>query len=321
MSVCATGSSRCPSSGEPLVFTLKDTSVVSEISRSVKALEVWLPFAATDQHQQVLSYSYESPFPLELRHEKEHGNAVLYGKLVASAEEPLAESYTIVVHYRILKRAVLLSYDPARAVDESAVSGSHNHTLFKIDMQNERHVRVDDEIREKARAVVGDEKNVLVQTTLLFAEVTKHMIYDAQNQSFKGATDHALVCQRGNCNDIHALYMSYARALDIPTRLVMGFEAVDSDCEICGYHCWAESYVAGLGWVPIDASCATKYRTEGLHGNLEMNHIAWSRGRDILLEPAQRQARIMYFFKLYAEADGQKLNNIHRAIQFSSKPL
>ena len=72
--------------------------------------------------------------------------------------------------------------------------------------------------------------------------------------------------------------MSYARAIDIPTRLVMGFAAENTDCEVCGYHCWCESYISGLGWVPIDASCATKYHKEGLHGNLDLNHIAWSRG-------------------------------------------
>ncbi|AMC63804.1 hypothetical protein RN09_2056 [Mycobacterium tuberculosis variant africanum] len=95
------------------------------------------------------------------------------------------------------------------------------------------------------------------------------MDYDATKQSFLGSTEHALTCSVGNCNDIHALFVSLCRSVDIPARFVLG-QALElpqpgaQDCEVCGYHCWAEFFVAGLGWLPADASCATKYGTHGL---------------------------------------------------------
>ena len=44
------------------------------------------------------------------------------------------------------------------------------------------------------------------------------MTYDQGKQSWKGSTDHALVCQVGNCNDIHALNLSLCRSVGIPAR-------------------------------------------------------------------------------------------------------
>jgi transglutaminase-like putative cysteine protease len=56
------------------------------------------------------------------------------------------------------------------------------------------------------------------------------------------------------------LFISLVRSTGIPARLVMG-QALESPsppgvetCDVCGYHCWAESFVAGLGWIPVDAS-------------------------------------------------------------------
>ena len=96
-------------------------------------------------------------------------------------------------------------------------------------------------------------------------------------------------------------------------------EAGTEDCEVCGYHCWAEFFVTGLGWLPADASCATKYGTHSLFGNLEANHIAWSTGRDLLLAPPQRAGRSLFFAAPYAEADGSP-HPVDRRIAFTPAP-
>lgn len=168
----------------------------------------------------------------------------------------------------------------------------------------------------------GVERNPLEQARLIYRYVTEKMTYDAAKQSWKGSTEHALVCSAGNCNDIHALFISLARSTGIPARLVLD-QALESPsqpgvdtCEVCGYHCWAEFFVAGLGWIPVDASCACKYRTEGLFGELEMNHVAWSVGRDLLLVPPQQGPPVLFFAAPYAEADGQPYRAVERRLTF-----
>ena len=43
-------------------------------------------------------------------------------------------------------------------------------------------------MKEKANEVVGEEKNILAQTRLLYDHVTSFMNYDATKQSWKGST-------------------------------------------------------------------------------------------------------------------------------------
>ncbi len=148
------------------------------------------------------------------------------------------------------------------------------------------------------------------------------MTYDAVSQSWTGSSDHALVCSAGNCNDIHALFIALCRSTNIPARLILG-QALEpalpgeEGCELCGYHCWAEFFAPGLGWVPVDASCACRYGKHQLFGNLELNHIAWSVGRDLLLSPPQHEPRLLFFVGPYAEVDGQRYRQIDRRLTFT----
>jgi len=60
---------------------------------------------------------------------------------------------------------------------------------------------------------------------------------------------------------------------------------------------------------------ACKSGKEHLFGDLEMNHVAWSIGRDVLLAPPQRGDRVLFFAAPYAEADGRPWP-VERAIRF-----
>jgi transglutaminase-like putative cysteine protease len=89
-------------------------------------------------------------------------------------------------------------------------------------------------------------------------------------------------------------------------------------CDLCEYHSWAEFFVSGLGWIPADASCACRYGKGALFGDLELNHIAWSVGRDLLLAPRQRGGPLLFFAGPYAEVDGQP-QTVERTIRFAEE--
>ena len=77
-----------------------------------------------------------------------------------------------------------------------------------------------------------------------------------------GRGDALFACdaRRGNCTDFHALVIGMARSVGIPARFAVGLPLPHArgSGEIPGYHCWAELYVRGRGWVPVDASEAVK---------------------------------------------------------------
>ncbi|MCU1260970.1 MAG: transglutaminase, partial [Bryobacterales bacterium] len=86
-----------------------------------------------------------------------------------------------------------------------------------------------------------------------------------------------------------------------------------------GYHCWAEFYANGIGWVPIDASEAAKdpARREYFFGAHDENRVQFTRGRDLMLAPRQASAPLNYFIYPYVEADGKPMDAVDTLYKFT----
>ena len=101
---------------------------------------------------------------------------------------------------------------------------------------------------------------------------------------------------------------------------------IAKDGDITGaYHCRAEFYLPGYGWVPVDPSDVAKLM---LKEDLEIEdpkvveardyyfgaqtetYIDLSTGRDIILNPEQGAGPLNYFMYPYAEVDGEPLDFI-----------
>lgn len=287
-----------PAADSSCRFEITDNFAV-DAPDGCRRLRLWAPVIPDSPHQRVLDLAVRADLPAELSREAEFGNMVLH----TTATAPSQTRYSFELRY-IVER-----FTPPGPTDPSRATALASPDLFARTLQPERHVDVDDRTRALAAGVVAGETNPLEQARRIYDHTTGAMTYDATQQSYQGSTEHALVCQVGNCNDIHALFVSLCRSVGIPARFVLG-QALEAptggaeDCEVCGYHCWAEFFVAGLGWLPADASCACKYGTHGLFGRLETNHIAFSTGRDLLFDPPQHTGRALFFATPYAEADG-----------------
>ena len=94
----------------------------------------------------------------------------------------------------------------------------------------------------------------------------------------------------GNCTDYHSYFMSLCRTLDIPARFHMGFSIPnikdESQGKVGGYHCWADYYIDGKGWTPVDISEADKDPSlaDYFNGNVNQHRIEFVVGRDIELK-------------------------------------
>lgn len=292
-------------------YEIRDRVRVDAPTGGAEMLDVWAPVIPDTPYQRVLDLEVTAPAAWQIHREAEFGNLVFHSRLPAPVRAPVE------VEFRYLVERLPVPH----RLDPTLVRPVPTLQLFSRVLGIEQFVDINDKTRSLAREIVADEANILLQARLLYDYVIGTMSYDAAQQSWKGSTEHALVCSVGNCNDIHALFISVARSLNIPARLVLGqaFEPPppgQEACELCGYHCWAEFFAPGLGWVPVDASCACKYGKHALFGAIESNHVAWSVGRDILLAPAQRDARILFFAGPYAETDGRRHPAVERHVTF-----
>ena len=95
----------------------------------------------------------------------------------------------------------------------------------------------------------------------------------------------------------------------MPARFEIGFPLPHERGQgtIPGYHCWAFFYGGELGWIPVDISEADKHpeRREEFFGRLSPDRVAFTGGRDLVLEPPQAGAPLNYFIYPHVEVDGK----------------
>lgn len=91
-----------------------------------------------------------------------------------------------------------------------------------------------------------------------------------------------------------------------------------SEGDISGYHCWAEFYLDGVGWIPVDASEAWKNpaKRDYFFGAHDTNRVFLTYGRDIRLSPDHKGDLLIYFIYPYAEANGQPVKNLQTHFSF-----
>ncbi len=110
------------------------------------------------------------------------------------------------------------------------------------------------------------------------------------------------------------------RSSGIPARFEMGFSLPEGKTEgdISGYHCWAEFYLSGVGWVPVDASEAWKNpaKRDFFFGAHDTNRVFFTYGRDIRLSPEHKSDPLNYFIYPYAETNGQPVKNLQTHFSF-----
>jgi transglutaminase-like putative cysteine protease len=170
---------------------------------------------------------------------------------------------------------------------------------------------------------------VVAQARALYDWVFAHMQYDKSVPGWGlGDIPYCLKIGKGNCTDFHTLFIALARASGIPARWSIGFplayggDGAGGEQKVQGYHCWAEFYAPGAGWVPVDISEARKHPElkDYFFGSLSGNRILFTRGRDLLLEPDGSGRRLNYLIYPVARADGRDVSGVEWTFRYTDLP-
>jgi CRP/FNR family cyclic AMP-dependent transcriptional regulator len=97
--------------------------------------------------------------------------------------------------------------------------------------------------------------------------------------------------------------LDLCRRAGLPARPVAGHRVLvgSSGDGVAIAHRWMEVFVPSRGWLPGDPDC------DAALGGLRCDHVARSRGRRILLQPAQQGRRLPGLFAPYGEVDGRRV--------------
>jgi transglutaminase-like putative cysteine protease len=276
-----------------------------------KWLRVWFPKAHSDKYQSVRLISATGDLPLRQTHDS-RGNEMFYAE-ISSATKP---EYHFAAVYQVTR------YE--RLGFEEIKDGTAAHLAsaqLKQYLEPDRLVPVTGEPAQIAARVVQGKSNELAKARAIYDYIFSTMRYDKSGPGW-GHGDAVWACnsKRGNCTDFHSLFAAMARSQGIPTRFSIGFPLPENEHEgeIPGYHCWAEFYLRGKGWIPVDISEAWQQpeKKNYFFGAHDDNRVQFTSGRDLTLSPRQDGPPLNYFVYPYAESDGKEARNIRNDFSF-----
>jgi transglutaminase-like putative cysteine protease len=294
-------------------FELRYEAALTDSSPGTEHLRFWMPVAHVDTFQKIKLINLEAPVQYSMERGGD-GNQILHINKAPAGGDRLA----VKLHYRVARRERIVQ--PVPTSSGSANLSEEERSRY---LQPDRLVPLDDTIRKWAREVVdgASAHSDLEKARAIYNHVVATVKYDKTGKGWgRGDIYYACENRRGNCTDFHAIFIGYARAVGVPARFTIGFPvpAQRGEGRVAGYHCWAEFFAAGAGWVPVDASEAAKDRNrrEYFFGALDENRVEFSRGRDLVLNPPQQGEPLNYFIFPYAEIDGKPQPGIETTVSY-----
>lgn len=267
--------------------------------------EVFVPIASSDPQQQVERVEIQASLPGTEEREETYGNRFWHAHLAHAA----GRTIDVRVRY-VIVRSRFESGVIERA--SARLDGSERRRLARFLGPN-RRVPVGapilrpilDEIQAASRS-----PSAAARARAIYDWVVDHVEYKKVGTGWgNGDTYWACNERYGNCTDFHALYISLARTLGIPARFDIGFPVPEGrrSGEVSGYHCWVQLWLPGVGWMPIDASEASKHPElrESYFGAQAADRIRLTTGRDLRLGRSHRGPALNYFVYPYVEVGGR----------------
>ena len=279
-------------------FTFAYTATLPEITDSAR---MWIPLATDDKYQRITSTTIQAPGTQDVIYDEEYGNKILFLALT-----PDDSGKDLVITYEVERSE--------KAVYPESADEAQRH------LRPERLVPATAEFAGIAANVVKGLDSDIERARALFDHTIDNLRYAKIGTEYgKGDAQYACDAGVGNCTDYHSYFIALARSVGIPARFAIGssIPSMRDSGGISGYHCWAEFYSEGHWW-PVDISEADKSTSLSsfYFGHHPANRIEFSRGRDLVVDPAPLEGPINFLAYPLLEVDGKK---VKARTQFSFK--
>lgn len=281
--------------------------------RDAADVKLWFPYPTSDLEQQISDLRFEGDYQkFTLAREPQSGALYLFAHWTGARGE---RRLRVTFHARAAERRV------ARLVERDEP--------FPIEvrrfLESNFWVPSDDpRIQRLAAEIVAGRTSVLARARAVYDWVVENTRRDPSVPGCgTGEVDRALAARSGKCADIGSLYVALARAAGVPAREVFGLRlGRPGQTDVTdGHHCWAEFYLPGTGWVPVDPADVLLARQargvplaevaaerEYYFGAVDAYRIVLHRGGRGLSFAEGNRSKVSYFMYPYAEVDGAALD-------------
>ncbi len=281
-----------------------------------KDVRLWVPYPVSDKNQTVEDVKFNGNYKNAAAYkEKEYGNIALYAEWSGPMNERV-----LTYSYKVKRREVFMKefFKPEPPLSKKE---------FKEYLKATSLGPVTGKVKETAERITKGKKTVLEKSRAIYDWIVKNMRRDPDVKGCGiGEVERLIESLGGKCGDIHSVYVALARSVGVPAREVFGIRIPrGKEGEMTkSQHCWAEFYLPGYGWVPVDPADVRKAMLEKgctepeeikdiveyYFGAVDESRIAYGMGRDLSLNPRQKGGKLNYFMYPYAEADGKALDDL-----------
>jgi hypothetical protein len=280
--------------------------------KSTQKMRVWVPLPSSDQFQTITQMQVKAPAGMRMHKDSKYGDRYAY---VSVDPSQIEGPFEIRVAFHVVR------YE--RRLD--SVSVTNQSQPFPKDvipyLQADKRTPLDGVIASLANEQTQGLTDPLQKARKIYDYVTSTMRYEPDAiGGGRGDAVWAADSHDGNCVDFHSLFVGMARAAGVPARFEIGFSVPEEQKEgtILSYHSWAEFYVNGIGWIPVDAFNGWQEpdKRDYFFGSIDAQRVMFSIGRDVPLTPAPKVGPLNYIVYPYVEADGQPFANYSTNVFF-----
>lgn len=185
---------------------------------------------------------------------------------------------------------------------------------------------IDGQVKKLADQITQGKTTVQTKAKAIYDWICENMYRDP-NTNGCGPGNVCLLLSKpgGKCTDIHSVFVALCRAAGVPAREVFGIrQGKKAEQDITKWqHCWAEFYLPGYDWVPVDPAdvrkmmlkqklelgdAKTKHYREYFWGGWDQYRVKLAVGRDLVLNPPQHGDPINTFGYPYAQIGDKTLD-------------
>lgn len=277
--------------------------------------KLWIPYPLSDEDQLITNVSIDGDFAESAVYsDQKYSTPILYASWDKNSSDR-----KLVFSFDVTRKEVIKKDFPAK----EAVWNSNDFATY---LAPTSLGPIDGPVKELADKIVAGKTNIYDKAKAIYDWTCENMYREPKTVGCGSGDVCALLeTPGGKCTDIHSVYVALMRAAGVPAREVFGIRQGKKDVvDITKWqHCWAEFYLPGYGWVPVDPADVrkmmlkhdlqlgdkkTKEYRDYFWGGWDQYRVKLAVGRDINLVPAQQGKALNTFGYPYAEVNGKVID-------------
>jgi transglutaminase-like putative cysteine protease len=279
------------------------------------ATRLWIPYPVSDENQLITDIIVKGDYAESAVYtDQKYQTPILYARW-----DKGVHTRKLTFSFHVVRQEVVRRNLPQK-------QAAWNPADFKSYLTPTSLGPINDKVKDLADKITHGKTGVKAKARAIYDWTIDNMHRDPDTLGCGiGDVMSLLAAPGGKCTDIHSVFVTLCRAAGVPAREIFGIRQGKAPLvDITTWqHCWAEFYLPGYGWVPVDpADVLKKKLVENLKlsdpkikearkyfwGAWDPYRVQLATGRDVQLNPAQDGPALNNFGYPFAQIGKHTLN-------------